>query len=87
MSKPENDLQLTIRMPSTLKKEIDTFVADKGMTSLEFIRLAIKEKLTRETDILSAERNYITEEDFKRILLHIIRTDPDTQAEIRALKS
>ena len=86
MSKPENDLQLTIRMPSSLKNEIDEFVADKGVTSLEYIRLAVKEKLTRDKHILNEGRGNITEEDFKRLLIHAIQTDAEVQAELRALK-
>ena len=86
MSKPENDLQLTIRMPSSLKNEIDEFVADKGVTSLEYIRLAVKEKLIRDKQILNEGHGNITEEDFKRLLLHAIQTDAEIQAELRALK-
>lgn len=86
MSKPENDLQLTIRMPSSLKNEIDEFVADKGVTSLEYIRLAVKEKLTRDKQILNEGHGNISEEDFKRLLIHAIQTDAEVQAELRALK-
>ena len=46
MSKPENDLQVTIRMPSSLKQQVDDFVAERDITSMEFIRRAIREKLT-----------------------------------------
>lgn len=86
MSKPENDLQLTIRMPSSLKNEIDEFVADKGVTSLEYIRLAVKEKLTRDKQALNEGHGNISEEDFKRLLIHAIQTDAEVQAELRALK-
>lgn len=86
MSKPENDLQLTIRMPSSLKNEIDEFVADKGVTSLEYIRLAVKEKLTRDKQTLNEGHGNISEEDFKRLLIHAIQTDAEVQAELRALK-
>ena len=86
MSKPENDLQLTIRMPSSLKNEIDEFVADKGVTSLEYIRLAVKEKLPRDKQILNEGHGNISEEDFKRLLIHAIQTDAEVQAELRALK-
>ena len=85
MSSPENDLQVTIRMPSSLKNEIDAFVLDKDITSMEFIRRAVREKLAREHD-LPIDAVSLTPDKFKRLLIHAIQTDAEVQAELRALK-
>ncbi len=80
MSKPENDLQVTIRMPSLLKNEIDEFVSGTGITSMEFIRRAIKEKLERDqTTICPAETK------FKTQLLSAIKNDEEIRTELLLL--
>lgn len=85
MVTPENDLQISIRMPTSLKQEIDTVAEVTGITSMEFIRRAVREKLSREK---KAQDNslVLSEEDFKRLLIHAIQTDAEVQAELRALK-
>ena len=86
MSKPENDLQVTIRMPSSLKQQVDDFVAQRDITSMEFIRRAIREKLSSEQ---SAEKETpcITAEEFRTFLLDTIRNDTEVQNELRSLLS
>ena len=85
MVTPENDLQISIRMPTSLKQEIDSVAEVTGITSMEFIRRAVREKLSREK---KAQDNSLalSEEDFKRLLIHAIQTDAEVQAELRALK-
>lgn len=84
MSKPENDLQVTIRMPSSLKQQIDDFVAERDITSMEFIRRAIREKLSSEQDA-AKETSYITAEEFRTLLLDTIRNDTEVQNELRLI--
>ncbi len=84
MSKPENDLQVTIRMPSSLKQQIDDFVAERDITSMEFIRRAIREKLSSEQDA-AKETSYITAEEFRTLLLETIKTDTEVQNELRLI--
>ena len=84
MSKPENDLQVTIRMPSSLKQQVDEFVAERDITSMEFIRRAIREKLSNEQDA-AKEIPYITSEEFRTLLLDTIKNDADVQNELRLI--
>ena len=86
MSKPENDLQVTIRMPSSLKQQVDDFVAERDITSMEFIRRAIREKLSSEQEA-EKEKACITEEEFRTLLLDTIRNDTEVQNELRSLLS
>ena len=86
MSKPENDLQVTIRMPSSLKQQVDDFVAERDITSMEFIRRAIREKLSSEQEA-EKETPCITAEDFRTLLLDTIRNDTEVQNELRSLLS
>ena len=84
MSKPENDLQVTIRMPSSLKQRVDEFVAEKDITSMEFIRRAIREKLSNEQDT-KKENPSITAEEFRTLLLDAIKNDAEVQDELRSI--
>lgn len=87
MSKPENDLQVTIRMPSSLKKDVDEFVEGTDITAMEFIRRAIKEKLERD-ETAPAEKELphtCTKTEFKTLLLTAIQTDAEIQNELRAV--
>ena len=84
MSKPENDLQVTIRMPSSLKQQVDDFVAERDITSMEFIRRAIREKLSSEQST-EKESPCITTEEFRTLLLHTIKNDAEVQNERRAI--
>ena len=84
MSKPENDLQVTIRMPSSLKQQVDDFVAERDITSMEFIRRAIREKLSSEQET-AKEKSYITAEEFRTLLLNTIKNDVEIKNELRAL--
>ena len=86
MSKPENDLQVTIRMPSSLKQQVDDFVAERDITSMEFIRRAIREKLSSEQEA-EKETPCITSEEFRTLLLDTIRNDTEVQNELRSLLS
>ena len=86
MSKPENDLQVTIRMPSSLKQQVDEFVAERDITSMEFIRRAIREKLSNEQEA-EKENPCITAEEFRTLLLDTIRNDTEVQSELRSLLS
>ena len=86
MSKPENDLQVTIRMPSSLKQQVDDFVAERDITSMEFIRRAIREKLRSEQEV-EKETPCITAEEFRTFLLDTIRNDTEVQNELRSLLS
>ena len=84
MSKPENDLQVTIRMPSSLKQQVDDFVAERDITSMEFIRRAIREKLNNEQEA-KKESPCITTEEFRTLLLNTIKNDAEVQNELRAI--
>ena len=84
MSKPENDLQVTIRMPSSLKQQVDDFVAVRDITSMEFIRRAIREKLSSEQST-EKESPCITAEEFRTLLLNTIKNDAEVQNELRAI--
>ena len=84
MSKPENDLQVTIRMPSSLKQQVDDFVAERDITSMEFIRRAIREKLSSEQEA-EKETPCITAEEFRTFLLNTIKNDAEVQNELRAI--
>ena len=84
MSKPENDLQVTIRMPSSLKQQVDDFVAERDITSMEFIRRAIREKLSSEQEA-EKETPCITTEEFRTFLLNTIKNDAEVQNELRAI--
>ena len=84
MSKPENDLQVTLRMPSSLKPQVDEFVAERDITSMEFIRRAIREKLSNEQDA-AKEIPYITSEEFRTLLLDTIKNDAEVQNELRLI--
>ena len=84
MSKPENDLQVTIRMPSSLKQQVDDFVAERDITSMEFIRRAIREKLNNEQST-EKESPCITTEEFRTLLLNTIKNDAEVQNELRAI--
>ena len=86
MSKPENDLQVTIRMPSYLKQQVDDFVAERDITSMEFIRRAIREKLSSEQEA-EKESPCITAEEFHTLLLNTIKNDTEIQDELRSLLS
>ena len=86
MSKPENDLQVTIRMPSSLKQQVDDFVAERDITSMEFIRRAIREKLSSEQEA-EKETPCITAEELRTFLLDTIRNDTEVQNELRSLLS
>ena len=86
MSKPENDLQVTIRMPSSLKQQVDDFVAERDITSMEFIRRAIREKLNNEQEA-EKEITCITTEEFRTLLLDTIKNDTEIQNELRSLLS
>ena len=86
MSKPENDLQVTIRMPSSLKQQVDDFVAERDITSMEFIRRAIREKLSSEQEA-EKEITCITAEEFRTLLLNTIKNDTEIQNELRSLLS
>lgn len=86
MSKPENDLQITIRMPSTLKKRVDDYSKNNGITSMEFIRRAVLEKLQREQITLDeTNTEYITKEHFKDYLIETLQTDKELQKQLRTL--
>lgn len=84
MSKPENDLQVTIRMPSSLKQQVDDFVAERDITSMEFIRRAIREKLSSEQST-EKESPCINTEEFRTLLLNTIKNDAEVQNELRAI--
>ena len=84
MSKPENDLQVTIQMPSSLKQQVDDFVAERDITSMEFIRRAIREKLSSEQST-EKESPCITAEEFRTLLLNTIKNDAEVQNELRAI--
>lgn len=86
MSKPENDLQVTIRMPSSLKKSVDDFVENTDITSMEFIRRAISEKLERENNNYNSETKYMNKNLFKEYLLEAITYDEEIQNAVKDLK-
>lgn len=87
MSKPENDLQITIRMPSALKRQIDKFVEDKDISSMGFIRRAITEKLERESNtIQDSEIKYMNKDIFKKYLIDAIQNDADVQNLLKNIK-
>lgn len=46
---PENDLQVTIRMPTELKKAADAEAERLEISTMEWIRRAMKEKLSHVT--------------------------------------
>ena len=77
-------MQVTIRMPSSLKQQVDDFVAERDITSMEFIRRAIREKLNNEQST-EKESPCITTEEFRTLLLNTIKNDAEVQNELRAI--
>ena len=77
-------MQVTIRMPSSLKQQVDEFVAERDITSMEFIRRAIREKLSNEQDS-EKENPGITAKEFRTLLLDTIRNDVEVQDELRSI--
>ena len=86
MTRPENDLQITIRMPSKLKTRVDTYTEGIGITSMEFIRRAIIEKLERDAQSgYETEPVYMTKDVFRTYLLETIKNDTELQKELRLI--
>ncbi|HJJ42522.1 MAG TPA: hypothetical protein O0W90_04325 [Methanocorpusculum sp.] len=50
MKKELKEAQTTVKMPPSLKKEIDSAAEILGISSMEYIRRACREKIDRESD-------------------------------------
>lgn len=80
-------MQVTIRMPSSLKKSIDDFTENADITSMEFIRRAITEKLIRETNSSNKTKiEYMDKDIFKKYLLEAIKCDEEIRREIKLIE-